>query len=106
MINFWYVRLQANKSAIKAVVVNKIGDFSFMLGIVSIFVLFKSVNFGVVFLLVPFLTDVNFCLFSYQLNSILVICFFLFLGAVGKSAQFSLHTWLPDAMEGECCLII
>lgn len=92
MINFWYIRLQANKSAIKAVVVNKIGDFSFMLGIVSTFVLFKSVNFGVVFLLVPFLTDNKFCLFSYQINSIFFICFFLFIGAVGKSAQLSLHT--------------
>ena len=100
LINFWYTRLQANKSAIKALVVNKIGDFSLMLGIAVIFVLYKSIDFGTIFFITPFIQESQFSFFLYEFNSISLVCFLLFIGAVGKSAQLGLHTWLPDAMEG------
>ena len=100
LINFWYTRIQANKAAIKALVVNKIGDLCFMLGIAAIFVVYQAVDFGTIFLLTPYLGHYSFVLFSKSFNVISIICLLLFLGAVGKSAQLGLHTWLPDAMEG------
>lgn len=92
LINFWYTRLQANKAAMKAVVVNRIGDFCFVIGIALIYKICHSVGFTSAFPAILQLTN--------ELSYIDLFCLFLFLGAVGKSAQLGLHTWLPDAMEG------
>ena len=100
LINFWFTRIQANKSAMKAMVVNRVGDFGLSIGIFLIFFFFKSLKFSVVFPMATFFSeDKLFFLFS-EWHGISIICFFLFIGAVGKSAQLGLHTWLPDAMEG------
>ncbi len=101
LISFWYTRIQANKAAIKALIVNRIGDFSLIIGISLCFYLYKTLTFSVIFALTPFLyTETTFMLFNQHYNIIGLICFFFFIGAVGKSAQIGLHTWLPDAMEG------
>jgi NADH-ubiquinone oxidoreductase chain 5 len=80
--------------------VNRIGDFGLLIGILLIFYVFKSINFAVVFSVVPWFKKDIIELFGIQFNVITVICSFLFVGVMGKSAQFILHTWLPDAMEG------
>lgn len=100
LINFWYTRLQANKSALKAIIVNRFGDFGIYFSLLIVFFLFKSFDFSIIFSLVPYVkfTKIDFLWFS--LNSLDLLCFFIFLGAIGKSAQLGLHTWLPDAMEG------
>ena len=100
LINFWFTRIQANKAAIKAMLMNRIGDFSLIIGIILIFIYYKSVDYASVAVLTPFLkTDViNFL--NFNINLLVIIGVFLFIGAVGKSAQLGLHTWLPDAMEG------
>ncbi len=90
LINFWFTRIQANKAAIKAVIVNRIGDTSFAIAIFLIFKETGALDFETVFLLSKNIS-------SFDVN---LICFFLFVGAMGKSAQIFLHTWLPDAMEG------
>jgi len=90
LINFWFTRIQANKAAIKAVIVNRIGDTAFAIAIFLIFKVTGAVDFPTVFLVTSNLSNLD----------INTICFFLFLGAMGKSAQIGLHTWLPDAMEG------
>ena len=100
LISFWYTRLQANKAAIKALVVNRIADFALTIGMVSIFFVFRSLDFHVVFPLAPFFVNSTFVFLSYDLPVLTVICSLLFIGAMGKSAQIGLHTWLPDAMEG------
>lgn len=101
LINFWYTRVQANKSAMKAIIVNRFGDFGIYFSLLLIFFFFKSFDFGVVFNLTYFLKDsAPFSFLYFSFSKIDLICFFLFLGAVGKSAQLGLHTWLPDAMEG------
>jgi NADH-ubiquinone oxidoreductase chain 5 len=100
LINFWFTRIQANKAAIKAMILNRIGDFSLILAILIIFVNFKSLNFSTIAVLAPFFKYQNFNLFFFDFNLINIICLFLFVGAMGKSAQVGLHTWLPDAMEG------
>ena len=97
LINFWWTRIQANKAAIKAMVVNRVGDVGLGLGIFLVFYFFKSLEFSVVFSLVnfyDFLLGEDSYVFMF-----LIVCLFL-IGAVGKSAQLGLHTWLPDAMEG------
>jgi NADH:ubiquinone oxidoreductase subunit 5 (subunit L)/multisubunit Na+/H+ antiporter MnhA subunit len=101
LINFWYTRIQANKAAIKAMIMNRIGDFSLVLGMMVMFVTFKAVDYATVFALTPLFTDVKVNFMNYDLNALTLIAVFLFIGAVGKSAQLGLHTWLPDAMEGE-----
>jgi len=100
LINFWFSRVQANKAAIKAMIMNRIGDFCLVIGILILFVNFKSVDYATVAVLAPFFKSqtVNFLNIDFDILSL--ICIFLFLGAVGKSAQLGLHTWLPDAMEG------
>ena len=100
LINFWFTRIQANKAAIKAMIVNRIGDFGLALGIFSIYITFNSVEYSTVFALVPlFEADVlNFL--GFEVHLLTLIGILLFIGAVGKSAQLGLHTWLPDAMEG------
>lgn len=100
LINFWYTRLQANKAAIKAMLVNRIGDMALTLAILLIYFIFKSLNYGTVFALAPYFQDLNFVFLSFEVKAYTVISILLFIGAVGKSAQIGLHTWLPDAMEG------
>ncbi len=100
LIGFWYKKDTANNAAIKAFIVNRIGDFGLAIGIFLIFLFFGSINFEEVFKIASQFTETNFLFFGFEMNLITVICIFLFIGAMGKSAQFLLHTWLPDAMEG------
>jgi NADH:ubiquinone oxidoreductase subunit 5 (subunit L)/multisubunit Na+/H+ antiporter MnhA subunit len=100
LINFWFTRVQANKAALKAIIMNRIGDFGLTFAILLIFFYFKSVDFGTVFLLTPLLSefffsvswDLYFFSFNLDVHVLSFICFFLFVGAVGKSAQIGLHT--------------
>jgi NADH-quinone oxidoreductase subunit L len=100
LIGFWYHRPSANAAAVKAFVVNRVGDFGFALGIFAIFYVFNDVSFDAVFAAAPEKQGVILSLFGYQVEALTLICLLLFMGAMGKSAQFLLHTWLPDAMEG------
>ena len=100
LIGFWYKKESANNAAIKAFIVNRVGDFGLAIGIFLIFFYFGSINFDEVFSLSTQLKEKTFSFFGHNFNLITLICLFLFLGAMGKSAQFLLHTWLPDAMEG------
>ena len=100
LINFWYTRLQANKAAIKAMVVNRVGDVGLALGVIIFFNYFKSVDFSTIFSMAPLLINETFYFFGLNFNVLTLGTLFLFIGAVGKSAQLGLHTWLPDAMEG------
>ncbi len=100
LIGFWFKREAANNAAIKAFIVNRVGDFGLAIGIFIIFVIFGTLNFDEIFYLVPEFTKANLSIFGGEFNVITLICVFLFIGAMGKSAQFLLHTWLPDAMEG------
>ena len=100
LINFWFTRIQANKAAIKAMVLNRIGDFGLVFGILIIFVNFKAVDYATVFAVTPFFVNTNFLFLNITINIIDIIGILLFVGAIGKSAQLGLHTWLPDAMEG------
>ena len=100
LINFWFTRLQANKAAIKAMIINRIGDFCLIMGILVIFICFKTLNFCSVFAIIQELKFFYFYFLCFKANVIEIVCLFLFLGAIGKSAQLGLHTWLPDAMEG------
>jgi NADH-ubiquinone oxidoreductase chain 5 len=100
LINFWFTRIQANKAAIKAMVVNRIGDFGLSLGILTLFIHFKAVDYATIFSLIPFYENENFYFLNFEFNLLSLISFFLLIGAIGKSAQLGLHTWLPDAMEG------
>ena len=100
LINFWFTRIQANKAAIKAMIINRIGDFGLTLGIFVTFLKFKAVDFATVFAIVPFFINETMTFFSFQVHLLSLIGILLFVGAVGKSAQLGLHTWLPDAMEG------
>ncbi len=100
LIGFWYQRPAANAAAIKAFIVNRVGDFGFALGIFGVFFLFKSVEFETIFANAADIAGTKLHFLSWDLDALTVICFLLFMGAMGKSAQFLLHTWLPDAMEG------
>lgn len=100
LINFWFIRIQANKAAIKAMLMNRIGDFSLLIGIIIIFIYYKSVDYATVSVLIPSLKTDSVNFLNLNLNLVTIIGVFLFIGAVGKSAQLGLHTWLPDAMEG------
>ncbi len=100
LIGFWYKKETANNAAIKAFIVNRIGDFGLAIGIFLIFFYFGSINFDEVFSLASQFSEEKFLFFNFEVNLITLICMFLFIGAMGKSAQFLLHTWLPDAMEG------
>jgi NADH-ubiquinone oxidoreductase chain 5 len=100
LINFWFTRLQANKAAIKAMVINRVGDVGLALGVFSIFVVFKTCDYSVVFSLVPHVVGITYNFLGFEVDAIPAIGLLLFVGAVGKSAQIGLHTWLPDAMEG------
>ena len=103
LINFWHTRLQANKAAIKAVIVNRVGDFGLVLGMLAVFYVFKTLNYATLFALVPFYAveiKGSLSLLGFNIDMLTFICICFFIGAVGKSAQLGLHTWLPDAMEG------
>ncbi|HXU28400.1 MAG TPA: NADH-quinone oxidoreductase subunit L, partial [Bacteroidia bacterium] len=100
LVNFWHTRIQANKSALKAILVNRIGDFFFFFGIVTVLFLFNSLDYTTVFTLTPWMLDHTVFIMNYEINTLTLIGSLFFLGAVGKSAQLGLHTWLPDAMEG------
>lgn len=92
LISFWFTRLQANKSALKAIIVNKIGDFGIAIAIFAIYSTFKSLEYAVIFPLVPYFLNEEFVIFGLYCNKITFISLFLFLGAIGKSAQLGLHT--------------
>ncbi|MFZ5931165.1 MAG: NADH-quinone oxidoreductase subunit L [Pseudomonadota bacterium] len=100
LIGFWYKRPSANAAAIKAFVVNRVGDFGFALGIMAIFMVFGTLSFDAVFAQAPAMAGKTFNFLNWQPDILTTICLLLFVGAMGKSAQFMLHTWLPDAMEG------
>ncbi|MGO9360084.1 MAG: NADH-quinone oxidoreductase subunit L [Xanthobacteraceae bacterium] len=100
LIGFWYQKPSANAAAIKAFVVNRVGDFGFALGIFAIFAMIGSTDFATIFAAAPGLTGKTISFFGWHADALTLICLLLFMGAMGKSAQFLLHTWLPDAMEG------
>ena len=100
LIGFWYKKESANNAAIKAFIVNRIGDFGLAIGIFLIFFYFGTINFQEVFDTAPQFIENKLVFFGFESSLITLICIFLFIGAMGKSAQFLLHTWLPDAMEG------
>ncbi len=100
LIGFWYDRPSANAAAIKAFVVNRIGDFGFALGIFATFVIFGTLDFSTVFAKAPGAVGTTMNFLHWQVPSLTLACILLFIGAMGKSAQLGLHTWLPDAMEG------
>ena len=100
LIGFWYDRPSANAAAIKAFVVNRVGDFGFALGIMGTYLLFDSVAFDAIFPAVPHYVNERLHFLGMDLPALEVLCVLLFIGAMGKSAQLGLHTWLPDAMEG------
>jgi NADH-quinone oxidoreductase subunit L len=100
LIGFWYKRASANAAAIKAFIVNRVGDFGFALGIFAVFVLFQSVEYDTIFANAPTIVGQSIRFLSWDFDALTVVCLLLFMGAMGKSAQLFLHTWLPDAMEG------
>ncbi|MDP3318533.1 MAG: NADH-quinone oxidoreductase subunit L [Bosea sp. (in: a-proteobacteria)] len=100
LIGFWYQKPSACAAAMKAFIVNRVGDFGFLLGIFLVFVLTGSVAFDTIFPQIAGLTERSFRFLGYDWNALTLTALLLFMGAMGKSAQFLLHTWLPDAMEG------
>jgi NADH-quinone oxidoreductase subunit L len=100
LIGFWFDRPSANAAAIKAFVVNRVGDFGFLLGVLGIFYVYGSLDFNTVFNATPEIQGTSFEFLGFNVDIITTICLLLFVGAMGKSAQIGLHTWLPDAMEG------
>jgi NADH-quinone oxidoreductase subunit L len=100
LIGFWYHKPSANAAAIKAFVVNRVGDFGFALGIFAIFSVFDTIQYDAVFASAPGIAGKTMPFLGMQVDTLTLICLLLFMGAMGKSAQFLLHTWLPDAMEG------
>ncbi len=100
LIGFWYHKPSANAAAIKAFIVNRVGDFGFALGIFAVFTLFQSVQYDAVFASAPDHAGETMQFLWMRVDALTLICLLLFMGAMGKSAQFLLHTWLPDAMEG------
>ncbi|MGF1624486.1 MAG: NADH-quinone oxidoreductase subunit L [Alphaproteobacteria bacterium] len=100
LIGFWYDRPSANAAAIKAFVVNRVGDFGFALGIAGIYLVFDTVQLSEIFERAPEFADASFIFLGAEVHALTALCVLLFIGAMGKSAQLGLHTWLPDAMEG------
>src|SRR6188472_3503856 len=100
LIGFWFQKPSANAAAIKAFIVNRVGDFGFALGIFSVFMLIGSTDFETIFAGAPGLPGKTIDFFGWHADALTLTCLLLFMGAMGKSAQFLLHTWLPDAMEG------
>ena len=100
LINFWFTRIQANKAAIKAMLINRIGDFFLLFAIFCIYNIFGTLNYDITFSLAPFFKKIYFNFLGTYFLILNFICLLLFIGAMGKSAQIGLHVWLPDAMEG------
>ena len=100
LIGFWYDKPSANAAAIKAFIVNRVGDFGFALGIFAVWMLSGSVNFAEIFAKAPEMAQMRIYFLGMDLPALETACLLLFVGAMGKSAQLGLHTWLPDAMEG------
>ena len=100
LIGFWNYKDSANSAAIKAFVVNRVGDFGLLLALFTIFVVFGTLNIDEIMILVNSYSDTYFDFLGIKVHSITLISILLFIGCMGKSAQFGLHTWLPDAMEG------
>ena len=100
LIGFWYDKPSANAAAIKAFIVNRVGDIGFALGIFAVFVLFGTVNLDEIFAAAPGMAGATLVFLDVEFHALTIICLLLFIGAMGKSAQLGLHTWLPDAMEG------
>ena len=100
LIGFWHERHSANQASMKAFLVNRVGDFGFALGIFAIFMLTGSVKFDAIFAAAPGLADATFTFLGMEVHALTTVGLLLFIGAMGKSAQLGLHTWLPDAMEG------
>jgi NADH-quinone oxidoreductase subunit L len=100
LIGFWYHKPEANAAAIKAFIVNRIGDFGFALGVFAVFMLVGSIDLDTVFASAPPLSAKTIDVLGWKADALTLVCLLLFMGAMGKSAQFLLHTWLPDAMEG------
>ena len=100
LIGFWYNKPTANAAAIKAFLVNRVGDFGFALGIFAVFMLFQTVELDTIFAAAEGKKDATFVIFGAEVHALTACCLLLFVGAMGKSAQLGLHTWLPDAMEG------
>ena len=100
LVGFWYDRPAANAAAIKAFLVNRVGDFGFSLGIFAIFVIFGTLDFPAVFAKAPSVVGTTMDFLGWQVDKLTLASILLFIGAMGKSAQIPLHTWLPDAMEG------
>jgi NADH-quinone oxidoreductase subunit L len=100
LIGFWFHKPSANAAAIKAFVVNRVGDFGFLLGILGVFYAFGSLDFDTVFAATPGIAGQSFSFLGMNVDIVTTVCLLLFIGAMGKSAQIGLHTWLPDAMEG------
>jgi len=100
LIGFWHHKDSANEAAMKAFIVNRVGDFGFALGIFGIFAVFGSLSFDAVFEALPAMAGSTFMFLGWEMDILNTLGMLLFIGAMGKSAQFLLHTWLPDAMEG------
>lgn len=100
LIGFWYSKESANKAAIKAFIANRVGDFAFILGVITIIFYCHSANYEDVFLLAPKLANTKILLADFEISILDIVCLLLFIGCMGKSAQIGLHVWLPDAMEG------
>lgn len=100
LINFWFTRIQANKAAIKAMLMNRIGDFALAFAIFLLIYTFNTLDYLPIFTLSSKMETFFITVYNFNIPLLEIICFFLFIGAVGKSAQLGLHTWLPDAMEG------
>ena len=100
LVGFWYQKPSANAAAIKAFVVNRVGDFGFLLGIFTVFMMLNSIDFDTIFAGAPALSGKTIDFLGWHVDALTLMCILLFMGAMGKSAQFLLHTWLPDAMEG------
>jgi len=100
LINFWYEKKSANDASMKAFLVNRVGDFGFALGIFAVFLTFGSVEFDTIFAAAPEAASLTFSFLGMEVHALTCACLLLFMGAMGKSAQLGLHTWLPDAMEG------
>jgi NADH-quinone oxidoreductase subunit L len=100
LIGFWYHKPSANAAAIKAFVVNRVGDFGFSLGIFGVFLVFGTVSIPAILEAAPAMAGSTIGFLGYRVDTMTLLCILLFIGACGKSAQLGLHTWLPDAMEG------
>src|SRR5580698_3804984 len=100
LIGFWYTRPSANAAAIKAFIVNRVGDFGFALGIFGVWYVFRTLDFDAVFAAAPHMVGKTMVFAGHNVDILTTLCLLLFVGAMGKSAQLGLHTWLPDAMEG------